>query len=427
MTEQVVVQVGVDPQPPLDEFDPKDAFYTGPGTLAGRYLRSFWQPVALSDEIEPGRARPIRILGEDFTLYRGEGGEAHVVDHRCQHRGTQLSVGQVEGDTIRCYYHGWRYDASGQCVEQPGEPKPFCDKIKIRSFPTRDYLGLIFAYLGEGEPPAFTRFERFEKSGRRVGASVTAAPFNYFQRMENAHDFVHLPFVHKQGYPKVEQRTLENVVPQVTTEECEWGMLTHRLDPNGFDLTAYFGMPNINYIRTGLATGREWEGEGELLIYRVPIDDTNHFQFLVYWTVASGDAHAIAQDGPGFDPVEHERREQERNDMVHAILEGHKSIDDAIAASSRDSAFNADDPELFAVEDDVAMMGQGVIWERRPEHLGRADIAVVLLRKLWGRELRAIREGKPRQEWRRSPYMAPDVAALPRHLRSTDVAEGVVN
>ena len=69
----------------------------------------------------PGQAKPIQIMSERFTLYRGEGGAPHVVGFRCAHRGTQLSAGWVEGDCIRCIYHGWVFDESGQCIEQPAE------------------------------------------------------------------------------------------------------------------------------------------------------------------------------------------------------------------------------------------------------------------------------------------------------------------
>ena len=109
--------------------DYKDFAHTGPDTLAGRYLRMFWQPVYISDELPPGMAKPIRIMCEDFTLYRGESGTPHVIASRCAHRGMQLSPGWIEGDCIRCFYHGWKYDGSGQCIEQPAEPKL---KLRVR-------------------------------------------------------------------------------------------------------------------------------------------------------------------------------------------------------------------------------------------------------------------------------------------------------
>ncbi len=115
----------------MDNPDYRDCVHTGPGTLGGRYMRLFWQPVYRAEDLSPGRAIPIRIMSEDFTLYRGEKGTPHVVANRCAHRGTLLSTGWVEGDTIRCFYHGWRYDGSGQCVEQPGEDESFFGKVRI--------------------------------------------------------------------------------------------------------------------------------------------------------------------------------------------------------------------------------------------------------------------------------------------------------
>src|SRR5581483_5050436 len=146
-----------DGRPPWTDF-----VHTGPGTLAGRWLRTFWHPVLRSADLSAGRALPIRIMTEYFTLYRGEGGVAHLLAFRCAHRGTQLSTGWVEGDALRCFYHGWRYDASGQCVEQPAEPEPFCQRIKIRSYPIQEYLGLVFAYLGAGDQPPMMRFPEFD-------------------------------------------------------------------------------------------------------------------------------------------------------------------------------------------------------------------------------------------------------------------------
>src|SRR5215470_17019140 len=139
-----------------------DFISAGPETLAGKFLRSFWQPVYCGHEILPGRAVPIRVMGENFTLYRGESGTPHLVGDRCAHRGTQLSVGWIEGDSIRCFYHGWKYDGSGQCVEQPAEPKPFAEKIHIPGYPVEEYLGLIFIYLGKGKPPPLPRYPKLE-------------------------------------------------------------------------------------------------------------------------------------------------------------------------------------------------------------------------------------------------------------------------
>src|SRR5437773_5931166 len=149
------------------EADWTDFAHTGPGTLAGRYMRLFWQPVYVAADLLPGRAVPIRIMSEDFTLYRGESapGTPHLLAFRCAHRGTQLSTGWVEGDDIRCFYHGWKYDSGGQCVEQPAEATSFAAKVRIRDWPVKEYLGLICGYFGDGEAPAFRIFTDLDGDG----------------------------------------------------------------------------------------------------------------------------------------------------------------------------------------------------------------------------------------------------------------------
>ena len=128
----------------------EDCLRTGPGTPAGRYLRQFWQPIYHSVDLKAGSAVTVRIMSEDFTLYRGETGTPHLVDARCPHRGTRLSSGWIEGDALRCFYHGWKFDGAGACVEQPAEEDSFCHKVSLASYPLREYLGLVFAFLGAG-------------------------------------------------------------------------------------------------------------------------------------------------------------------------------------------------------------------------------------------------------------------------------------
>ena len=179
----------------MSTVDYMDCFPTGPDTIAGKYMRKFWQPVLRADHLQPGWAKPIRIMSEDFTLFRGESGNPHVVDFRCPHRQSTLSVGWVEDDCIRCRFHGWKFDASGQCVEQPAEKEAFSEKVRIRSCPTEEYLGLIFVYFGEGEAPSLPRYPDFEKEGLWVETYVR--PCNFLNNIEN--DPVHIPFTHKES------------------------------------------------------------------------------------------------------------------------------------------------------------------------------------------------------------------------------------
>jgi 5,5'-dehydrodivanillate O-demethylase len=240
-----------------------DDVHTGPGTIAGRYLRTFWHPVFVSRELPPGRAKPIRILGEDLTLYRGEpaipspapgegeggGPRVHLVAFRCAHRGTQLSTGWVEGDNIRCFYHGWTYGPDGQCVEQPAEPEPFCQRIKIRAYPVQEYLGLIFAYLGEGEPPPLPRYPAFERPGR-VRSSGYIRPCNFFNAVDN--DPIHVYFTHSRRV-----RHWRDGMPRISDEEAPCGIAQISTWPDGRRSQHYRLLPNVSYRVTG---GEDGEG-----------------------------------------------------------------------------------------------------------------------------------------------------------------------
>src|SRR5581483_8035284 len=186
-------RVGVE----MTEITYADFERVGPGTLAGRYLRRFWQPVSRVKDLKPGYAQPIELMGERFTLYRGEGGDPHLVAFRCAHRGTQLSVGWVEGDCIRCRYHGWMYDGSGQCVEMPGEDEAYAARVTIRTYPVCEYLGLVFAYLGEGDPPPLRRFPDFERPGLVETGVPEIWPCSYFSRIDN--DPGHVPYTHRES------------------------------------------------------------------------------------------------------------------------------------------------------------------------------------------------------------------------------------
>jgi nitrite reductase/ring-hydroxylating ferredoxin subunit len=123
---------------------------TAAGTPMGTLLRSFWQPVAPADSVEPGKARALRVLSEDLTLYRGESGTPYLIGARCAHRCTVLHTGWVQDDQVRCMYHGWRYDGTGRCTEMPAEKNVSPDLVKIAGYPVHEYGGLLFAYLGTG-------------------------------------------------------------------------------------------------------------------------------------------------------------------------------------------------------------------------------------------------------------------------------------
>lgn len=370
-----------------------DFEHTGPGTLAGRYMRTFWQPVYRAEDLGPGQAVPIRIMSEDFTLYRGEGGTPHLVAFRCAHRGAQLSTGWVEGDSIRCRYHGWRYDGSGQCVEQPGEDGSFAGKVKIRAYPVREYLGLVFAYLGDRTAFRLQRYQQFEQPGLLFALPPEIWPCNYYNRLDNDADGFHVIFTHAESVRRV-GRTSDYKSRTITAHLTPYGVrTTNHHAPVRPDDDLHSFMPNANQIlvATGVASAKGeleqqvWE---DRLTWAVPVDDETSLRFevnLVHMTGTAAEAFEKSRR------AELERVKGVGNHWGEKILTGELSIEELDP--------NLSTYELFRIEDYVCQVGQGRIWDRSRERLGRMDAGVFLRRKLWERELKALAEGRPLTEW----------------------------
>jgi 5,5'-dehydrodivanillate O-demethylase len=375
--------------------DSSEFVHTGPGTLAGQYLRRFWQPVACCYELSAGEALPIRILSEDFTLYRGASGTAHLVAHRCAHRGTQLSAGWVEDDCIRCFYHGWKYDGAGRCVEQPAEGESFASKVRIASYPLREYMGLIFAYLGDGAVPPLPRYPRFENPEISLDVAALKRICNYFNNIDNSLDNAHVRFVHRRHRDAAQDHVVLGD-PIISVEESDWGVRRYVKYPDGKDLIFFFGMPNINFINGQVVD--PVIKRADVMVFKVPVDDENHIHFEVRAIPLSGDlGRAWIEERRVL------RREQEKDraELVMAILAGKLRLSDV-------------DPQridFVMLEDEIAQTGQGRIAVRSNEHLGRSDRGVFLLRKIWERELRNLAEGRPLKTWQYRSDMVPTYPA----------------
>ena len=368
-----------------------DFIHTGPNAVAGKYLRMFWQPVFCSHELGPGRAVPIRILEEDLTLYRGDSGSPHVIGFRCAHRRTQLSIGWVEGDCLRCFYHGWKYDGSGQCVEQPAEPKPFADKVRIPSYPVTEYLGLIFAYLGKGNPPPLPRYPKLESSDISLDVVRLDRICNYFNNIDNSLDNAHVRFVHGRHRETAGDEIVKGD-PMISVAESEWGIKREVRYPNGKAITAYFGMPNINYLN-GQVVDPEIK-RADVLVFKVPVDDERHIHFEVRSIPFTGER---AREWLQRRREKRAREAANRAALVEEVLRGKLHLND----------IDPNRTDYVMVEDEIAQTGQGKIPDRKHEHLGGSDTGVILLRKIWERELRALEEGQPTKQWIYRPDMTP--------------------
>ena len=122
----------------------------GPGTPGGNLLRRYWQPVALVDEFDPAidpamavrPVKPVRVLGQNFVLFKNSEGRFGLLDRDCPHRGADLAFGRNEGDGLRCPFHGWKFDAAGRCLETPAEPtgSKLCERVQQRSYKSVTYV-----------------------------------------------------------------------------------------------------------------------------------------------------------------------------------------------------------------------------------------------------------------------------------------------
>src|SRR5215213_990977 len=125
--------------------------HVGPGTPMGAVLRTYWLPTMLAEEIEPdGPPLRVRLLGEDLIAFRDTRGQVALIQNNCPHRGASLFFGRNEEAGIRCVYHSWKFDVSGQCVDMPNEPAESDFKTRVRAvaYPTRERNGVVWAYLG---------------------------------------------------------------------------------------------------------------------------------------------------------------------------------------------------------------------------------------------------------------------------------------
>jgi 5,5'-dehydrodivanillate O-demethylase oxygenase subunit len=180
-----------------------DIPHVGPGTPAGEWLRKYWLAVSTVEDLYD-IPKAVKVLGEELVLFRDLQGRLGLVGLHCPHRGTSLEYGDVEATGIRCPYHGWLFDVSGQCLEQPAEPKDsvFCQKVKHLSYPVQELGGLIFAYLGTHPAPPLPRYScLIDRSGQRQIEPVRTNDYNWFNFFENSADPSHICILHRHtGY-----------------------------------------------------------------------------------------------------------------------------------------------------------------------------------------------------------------------------------
>ena len=363
---------------------------TGPGTPAGKLMRCYWQPAALVDELAGNRPiKTLRLLGEDLVLFRDENGRYGLIARACPHRGTDLAYGRLEQGGLRCAFHGWLFDVTGQCLETPAEPEGsrMCANIRQKAYPVVERSGILFAYMGEGEPPAFPHFDCFTAPDTHTFAFKGMIDCNWLQSLEVGIDPAHTSFLHRffhdedprEGYGKLfRDHSIDSDMPmtrimrefprpQIEVETTGYGMrvLTLRRisDANTHVRVTNLVFPNAFII--------PMSSEMTIAQWHVPIDDTRHYWYAIFTSF-----------GAPVDKAEMRRQRLELYELPDYIPRKNKSNDYGFdpheQAHETFTGMGAD----INVHDQWACESMGAIQDRTREHLGQSDKAISHYRRV---------------------------------------------
>lgn len=373
----------------------------GPGTPAGEVLRRYWQPAALSDELAGKRpVVPVTLLGEELVLFRDSEGELGLIDRHCPHRGSDLCYGRLEDNGLRCPFHGWHFDRTGQCVEQPGEPEgsKMHENIKTTAYPVEERNGIVFAYMGPGDPPPFPNFDCFRAPDSHVFAFKGLWECNWLQALEVGIDPAHASFLHRflededpsDGYGKQFRDKAANTEipmtqllrdyprPEIEVEETDYGMrviaLRHLDD----------GRTHVRVTNQIFPEAITIPMSREMIItqWHVPVDDETCYWYSMFTSFG--------------DPVNKELMREQR-------LAEHRLPDYAPLKNKRNQyGYNADEQDRLTytgmgldinVHDQWAVESMGRIQDRTKEHLGKTDKAIIANRRRLRAAIKALEEG----------------------------------
>ncbi|MCC7367737.1 MAG: Rieske 2Fe-2S domain-containing protein [Chloroflexi bacterium] len=377
---------------------------TNAGTPMGELFRRFWLPVLTFDELsEPdGPPRRLRVMGEELIAFRDTEGTVGVVGAYCAHRRAHLFFGRNEGCGLRCVYHGWKFDTSGQCTEMPTEPpeSTFRQRVSIESYPVEEHAGMIWVYMG---PP--DRRPELPKMGWSLvpdSHRIIARTFhecNYMQGLEGEIDTAHISFLHKwfddeYSYKgAVTASTQFDPAPKLTVQETDYGFVYggRRDSPDGRYL---WRMTHWLVPTYAVVPYPSWPRGDKIW---TPIDDEHSSAFSVYYH----------RDRPLTD----QERQNFRNGLVNApVLEPcafqlpdgpvvdvwrpkhHRGRDydiDRVIQKTR----NFTGIRAVADQDRAMVEGMGRIVDRTDEHLGTTDIAVITARRRLLRMSRELEQG----------------------------------
>ena len=342
------------------------------GTPMGDMLRRYWHPICAADQLlqSPFRTKEVKILGEELVVYRDRSGQLGCVDKYCVHRRASLAYGIVEKHGIRCQYHGWKYDETGRCVDQPFEDTThpedhFRDKCAIRAYPVEEMGGLIFAYMGPLPAPLLPRWGLLVWDNCVRDIAITHLPCSWVQCQENSCDSTHNEHLHDyagnyfrevlSGQEPTWKRTRRHL--KIGYDTYQYGIIKRRITEDRDE-----NHPRWRIGHSILFPNILWHNS--TMQFRVPIDETNTLHISVYlWRAAPG-AEAPKQD------VVPSREVQ--------LFDEHGRYSDL------GLTFN---------QDYLAWSSQGPIAKRDLEKLGAGDTGVIKYRQMLIQQMNIVADG----------------------------------
>ena len=337
----------------------------GAGRPAGELLRRYWHPVAVAGELTDEQPiKAVRILGENLVVFRDTAGKFGLVAERCPHRSASLSYGRVDAEGIRCPYHGWKFDHSGRCLQQPaeGDDSSFKDRVRTRAYPVQKLAGLLYTYMGPEPAPLLPRWDVLvREDGKRWTVIESMIDCNWLQPMENSVDPSHLYWLHGESAHLMGHQPDYGETHDFT--RFEYGIWKRRTtpgkkpgDPPEVDQHPLLFPSILRHV------ARYKGGFRHNLQIRVPVDDTHTRVFRV-----------------SFVPSDTERSPADIDPPFHYThLKG------------PDGRF---DLSTVPAQDAMAWETQGPIADRSIENLGVGDKGVILLRKLLKEQIDIVKNG----------------------------------
>jgi len=264
----------------------------GPGTGMGETMRRYWMPTLLSSELPHADSDPLRVrlLGEDLIAFRDTNGKIGMIQNNCPHRGASLFFGRNEEAGLRCVYHGWKFDLSGQCIDMPNEPaeSDFKTKVKAIAYPTEEKAGIVWTYMGPPDKqPPLPDYEWMRAPEGWMHVSKTFENCNWLQSMEGGLDTSHSSFLHRNLDPEgLKNPRVRSTAPRLEVLNTDYGYMYASIrnlpqDKQNFVRIYHYLMP-FYQLRAGGPSTSVGNTDGHMW---VPIDDYTSYAWNFHFNI----------------------------------------------------------------------------------------------------------------------------------------------